>query len=303
MEFRAAQYTSRAMRGPLRCPYGTCGTAATVGLRIGVVAGVGVVVAPSFGFVAPAGFPRDRRRFGIFCRSSHTRSVSSEIVTPSFASDCASSRIDAPARRSASSTSRYGSNAANRRERGRRPSAINRASVWASPVKDPAAECAVEGESAGAVVSLARGPAGIAVPSAGDGPVESGARESCSPAAAGASFGFMPANYRVSSGRAMGALRSGSKPPGLDVGVPASSFLWFFVSQFASLRLWLSVRRSIAWLVEVFRSCSGELVQREKFGYAVFLSLAGWSERMIRCLGCSTSCSVRPCGLNGGGSW
>jgi hypothetical protein len=141
------------------------------------------------------------------------------------------------------------------------------------------------------------------VPSAGDGPVASGARESCSPAAAGVSFGFMPANYRVSSGRAMGALRSGSKPPGLDVGVPASSFLWFFVSQFASLRLVVSVRRSIAWLVEVFRSCSGELVQREKFGYAVFLSLAGWSERMIRCLGCSTSCSMNPCGVRGGGSW
>jgi len=180
---------------------------------------------------------------------SHTRSVSSEIVTPSFASDCASSRIDAPARRSASSTSRYGSSAANRRERGRRPSAINRASVWALPVEVPAAPCVVEGKSTGAVVSLARGPAGVAVPSAGDGPVESGARESCSPAAAGASFGFMPANYRVSSGRAMGALRSGSKPPGLDVGVPASSFLWVFVSQFASLRLWLSVRRSIrGWL-------------------------------------------------------
>jgi hypothetical protein len=113
----------------------------------------------------------------------------------------------------------------------------------------------------------------------------------------------MPANYRVSSGRAMGALRSGSKPPGLDVGVPASSFLWFLVSQFASLRLWLSVRRSIARLVEVFRSCSGELVQRGKFGSAVFLFLIGWSERTVRCLGCSASCSVRPCGVRGGGSW
>jgi hypothetical protein len=141
------------------------------------------------------------------------------------------------------------------------------------------------------------------VPSAGDGPVESGARESCSPAAAGASFGFMPANYRVSSGRAMGAHRSGSKPPGLDVGVPASSFLWFFVGQFASLRLVVSVRRSISWLVEVSRSCAGEFVQREKFGSAVFLFLVGWSEGMIRCLGCSTSCSVRPSRVMGGGSW
>jgi hypothetical protein len=141
------------------------------------------------------------------------------------------------------------------------------------------------------------------VPSAGGCPVASGARESCSPAAAGASFGFMPANYRVSSGRAMGAHRSGSKPQGLDVGVPASSFLWFLVSQFASLRLWLSVRRSIARLVEVFRSCSGELVQRGKFGSAVFLFLIGWSERTVRCLGCSASCSVRPCGVRGGGSW
>jgi hypothetical protein len=113
----------------------------------------------------------------------------------------------------------------------------------------------------------------------------------------------MPANYRVSSGRAMGAHRSGSKPQGLDVGVPASSFLWFLVSQFASLRLWLSVRRSIARLVEVFRSCSGELVQRGKFGSAVFLFLIGWSERTVRCLGCSASCSVRPCGVRGGGSW
>jgi hypothetical protein len=33
----------------------------------------------------------------------------------------------------------------------------------------------------------------------------------------------MPANYRVSSGRAMGALRSGSKPQGLDVGVRGRS--------------------------------------------------------------------------------
>ena len=305
MVFRAAQYTSRAIRGPLRCPYGTCGVAGVAdaaGLSIGDVAGV-VVATISFGFVAPAGFFRDRRRFGIFCRSSHTRSVSSEIVTPSFASDCASSRIDAPARRSASSTSRYGSSSANRRERGRRPSAINRASVWALPVEVPAAPCVVEGKSTGAIMSLARGPAGIAVPSAGGCPVASGARESCSPATAGASFGFMPADYRVSSGRAMGALRSGSKPPGLDVGVPASSFLWFFVSQFASLRLWFSVRCSISWLVEVYRSCSGELVSRGKFGSAVFLSLAGWSERLIRCLGCSTSCSASPLGLSGGGSW
>jgi hypothetical protein len=141
------------------------------------------------------------------------------------------------------------------------------------------------------------------VPSAGDGPVESGARESCSPAAAGASFGFMPADYRVSSGRAMGALRSGSKPPGLDVGVPASSFLWVFVNQFASLRLCISVRRSISWLVEVYRSFSGELVSRGKFGSAVFLFLIGWSERTVRCVGCSTSCSVRPLGVSGGGSW
>jgi hypothetical protein len=102
---------------------------------------------------------------------------------------------------------------------------------------------------------------------------------------------------------AMGALWSGSKPPGLDVGVPASSFLWFFVGQFASLRLVVSVRRSISWLVEVSRSCAGEFVQREKFGSAVFLFLVGWSEGMIRCLGCSTSCSVRPSRVMGGGSW
>ena len=145
MVFRAAQYTSRAIRGPLRCPYGTCGVAGVTvaaGLSIGDVAGV-VVATISFGFVAPAGFFRDRRRFGIFCRSSHTRSVSSEIVTPSFASDCASSRIDAPARRSASSTSRNGSSSANRRERGRRPSAINRASAWALSVEVPDAAGAV----------------------------------------------------------------------------------------------------------------------------------------------------------------
>jgi hypothetical protein len=141
------------------------------------------------------------------------------------------------------------------------------------------------------------------VPSASDGPVESGARESCSPAAAGTSFGFMPADYRVSSGRAMGALRSESKPRGLDVGVPASSFLWFFVSQFVSLRLWLSVRRSISRLVEVFRSCPGELVSRGKFGSAVFLFLIGLSERTVRCVGCSTSCSVDPFGVRGGGPW
>ena len=102
---------------------------------------------------------------------------------------------------------------------------------------------------------------------------------------------------------AMGVVLDQSKPRGLDVGVPASSFLWVFVSQFASLKLWLSVRRSIARLIEVFRSCSGELVQREKFGSAALLFFDGWSERMIRCLGCSTSCLVSPSGVRGGGSW
>ena len=75
------------MRGPLRFQAGTCGSTAA-GNTVGVFAGKGLMT-------APADF-RARRRLGIFCRSSHTRSVSAETVTPNLASDCASSLIGAP---------------------------------------------------------------------------------------------------------------------------------------------------------------------------------------------------------------
>ena len=47
-----------------------------------------------------------------------------------------------------------------------------------------------------------------------------------------------------------------------------------------------------------------EKTRRELFGQnAALLFLVGWSERTVRCHGCSTSRSVRPSGVRGGGSW
>lgn len=216
MGLPAVQKSSRAMRGLRR---GSSGFGYRTGFRTG--ANRGIVDAPGFGLTAAAGFFRGRRRFGIFCRRSHTRSVSSEIVTPNLASDWASSRMDAFARRSASSTSRYGSSSANRWERGRRPSATNRASISALPGDVPADAGAIDAESAGVVVPGPWSCVGAAWTPAGGRPGDSGVRVSCSAADAGGWFDGMPVNYRASSGRAMGALGSGSKRKRLDVGVVA----------------------------------------------------------------------------------
>lgn len=223
MGLPAVQKTSREMRGFRRCcsVFGDEPKFAMGEYR-------GIVPAPKLGLTAAAGFFRGRRRFGIFCRRSHTRSVSSEIVTPSLASDCASSRMDAFARRSASSTSRYGSSSANRRERGRRPSATNRARVSGLPVEVPAAAWAVAVGSAGAAVSRICDRVGVAWSPSGGCPGTSGVKESCSPVDAGDGLGCMPVIYRSSAVGAKGACRSGSKPEGLDVGVLTYFFFWIW---------------------------------------------------------------------------
>ena len=205
------------------------GRAAIVGLT-GLTFAVGVA----------ARFFRGRRRFGSFSFKNQTRSDSSEIVTPNVVSDRAISLIDAPARRSVSKTSRYGSSAAKRRGRSCRPSATNCASLRAFSVGTAVMSAAhavgplARGvETTGVSRSTARGSAGIggvsagtAVGPAGGGTVESWARESCSPAGAGASIVCMAVKYRASRGRAMGARRSESKPEGLDVGVLPHGFSW-----------------------------------------------------------------------------
>lgn len=180
---------------------------------------------PTFVVAAVATFFRGRFRFGSFCRRHHTRSVSSEISTPSFASDCTSNVSDAPARRSVISTSRYGSRAVNRWERGRRPAATSWANFSASPVKPAVAGSPTAGEISGHALPPSCAASGGAAWTAGDGPVESGVSESCSSADAGALVVCMPVKYRARPGRAMGALRSESKPKGLDVGVPAHCFI------------------------------------------------------------------------------
>ena len=142
----AVQKSSRATRGPFRCqcgvPVGSTVAGVVAGGCIGLNAvgadhGFGNGPAANTGRVsgtASGFFVCGFRRFGIFCRSSHTRSVSSETLTPNWPSDSASSRMEAPVRRSASRTSRYGANWANRWDRGRRPSVISRASACALSV-------------------------------------------------------------------------------------------------------------------------------------------------------------------------
>jgi len=246
MKSSAAQKSSRAMRGPRRGVYAV-GAGDSGGKTAGRATAAGLIG----GFAAAAVFFRGRRRFGIFCCRSQTRSVSSEIVTPTFASDRAIRRIDAPVRRSASSTSRYGSSSANRRERGLRPAAINCASAAASRGEVSGAGVAAAGqcvasarEAVGAAKSVADGTPGAAWAITGGSPGEDGPGMSCSPAAAGVSTGCIPVIYRWSAGRAMGALRSGSKPPGLDVGVLSTAFVLVYADAFTHLRF-LIPRRAL----------------------------------------------------------
>lgn len=241
MESSAAQKSSRAMRGPRRGVY-----AVGAGDSDGNTAGRTTAASLIGGLAAAAVFFRERRRFGIFCRRSQTRSVSSEIFTPTFASDRAINRIDAPLRRSASSTSRYGSNSANRRERGMRPAAINCASAVASLGELSRAGVGTTGqcvasalEAVGAAGSGAGGTPGAARAITGGSPGEDGPKMSCAPAVAGVSTGCIPAIYRWSAGRATGARRSGSKPKGLDVGVLTYGFLLEICDDYTSVRLLL----------------------------------------------------------------
>lgn len=133
------------MRGPFFCQYGMtvgCTCAGTIGPAGGfggtpLATGTGPAGAGAGGAGdsdRTTGFTRGFRRFGIFWRISHTRRIPRDTDTSNLASDCAISRIDAPAPRSVSSTSRYGSSSANRRDLGRRPSAIKRASAAAFSV-------------------------------------------------------------------------------------------------------------------------------------------------------------------------
>jgi len=280
MDSSAAQKSSRAMRGPRRGVYAG-GAGDSGGNAAGRTTAAGLIG----GLAAEAVFFRGRRRFGIFCRRSQTRSVSSEIVTPTFASDRAINRIDAPLRRSASSTSRYGSNSANRRERGLRPAAINCASAAASLGElsragvGAAGQCVASArEAVGAAGSGAGGTPGADWAITGGSPGEDGPRMSCSPAAAGVSTGCIPSIYRWLAGRATGARRSGSKPKGLDVGVLTHVFFLFLVVRFGSLTLWLRLSRCILrWSVPSgFRH--GARVQSLVLGRFAFVDRGQWGE-------------------------
>jgi hypothetical protein len=116
-------------------------------------------------------------------------------------------------------------------------------------------------------------------------------------------LGCMPVKYRSSPGRAIGALRSESKPPGLDVGVFAYSFLWFFLRGFTWSKSLLRLSRLISRLVEAFRFYRGEVVQSVRVHPFVFFFRVGWVEWMIRCFRGSVSCSLSSLGFFAGGSW
>lgn len=255
------------MRGPLFCQYGMTG-GGTGAVTAGTADGLGLVLETTgtgpIGALAGAddggagdsdratGFVRVFRRFGIFCLSNHTRSVSSDTSTPSLASDSVIRRIDAPAPRSVSSTLRYGSSSANRRERGRRPSAINRASASAllvptqgaslplggeAPVKSRAwagmFNCSFRVNAGGRTVGPAGGTgcrAGTAELSPGRGV---GATAVWLVGGGGSGVGLpccMRSTYPASACDATGAPRATSKRKRLDVGVLTYSFVLVFVS-------------------------------------------------------------------------
>ncbi len=190
---------------------------------------------PIFGTATVASLFRGLRRFGRFCRRHQTRSVSSEITTPNLASDCTSNVSEAPALRSAINTSRNGSRAVNRWERGRRPAATSWANFRASPVRPSAADWSTPGATSGNALSSSGAASGAVAWHAGEMRDGSGVSESCSPADAGLSVVCMPVKYRARSGRARGAPRSESKPQGLDVGVPAYCFIWILACRHKDL--------------------------------------------------------------------
>jgi hypothetical protein len=99
---------------------------------------------------------------------------------------------------------------------------------------------------------------------AGGGTVESRASMCCSAADAGASVVCMPAKYRESAGRAMGAVWERSKPKGLDVGVLPHGFSWILWddSLHQQRLLWTDCcdsRREDILGVSFARRCRGQL--------------------------------------------
>ena len=256
------------MRGPFLCQYGMtggCTGAGTIGTSGGfggttLATGTGPVGAGAGGVGdsdRATGFTRGFRRFGIFWRSSHTRSVSSDTSTSSLASDSAISRIDAPAPRSVSSTSRYGSNSANRRDLGRRPSAIKRASAPALSVPAMGAflpptggasvifragmgapGCSFRGNTGGRTSGPTEWTGGRAVAAGMSTGRRVGPTAGRSVRGVGSGVGIpccMGATYSSSTCDATGALRATSKRKRLDVGVLTYFFLLFWFSQLDSI--------------------------------------------------------------------
>ena len=303
------QKSSRAMRGLLRVKHGEPGevtlpaagvaTGGCIGLR-GASADIGapvsaVVLTGRVAAVAPGFLARGFRRFGIFCLRSQTRSVSTDMSTPSLASDCAISRIDAPPRRSVSNTSRYGSNSVNRRERGWRPSAINRASARALSVTGAGEVWSRAGEASEMLWSAA-GLASVASWAwSGVCTVVSTVRHGgCSGAALACSgrpsvmvvgkSGCMRVIYPRPAGESTGAPRAPSKRKRLDVGVLPCCFVWYFWSRFSRLRL---LRGSVPLVGTVA---------------LVMVGFDRWVEWRIRRSRCSVEWSLSPLGLSGGRS-
>lgn len=186
-------------------------------------------------------FRRRRRRFGMSCSKSQTRSVSWETFTPIRTNETAIAPMDAPARRSASNTSRYGSNAAERRGRGLRNSAMSWASVCelAAIVLSATGTlagkvCDRDGESIGDRFSPTDTRWVIAKSACGVVSVESWAIGDVALVAADVGSFVMPISYRLRAGRAIGGGLSKSKPEGLDVGVCAHNI--FSTDYFSLLR-------------------------------------------------------------------
>ena len=279
------------MRGPFLCQDGMtsgCTGAGTIGTAGGfggtpLATGTGPVGAGAGG-VGDAdratGFTRGFLRFGIFCRSSHTRSVSSETPTPSLASDSVIRRIDAPPRRSVSSTSRYGSSAANRREQSCRPSAIKRASACALSVAVAGTSLSPAGMVAGVLWINADGRA-----VAGRLPYGRGADTTASSPMRGMGMfvglaGCIRAIYLPPAGGAIVAPRAISKRKRLDVGVLTYLFLLVLVSGvgsfFGSLCSWFT-----QWVYAI-GSVSFSWV--ECFSFGSLVNLSSWFLRLVKFL-------------------
>ncbi len=119
---------------------------------------------------------------------------------------------------------------------------------------------------------------------------------------AGGSEGVILERYSERPWSAMGGVLPWSKPRGLDVGVLTYVFLWFFVSEFTSLKLLLRLSLWILQLFDVFRFRFDEWVQSLRLSRFVFFHFDEWVEVVIRCFDASFSCSLSSLGWRGGGS-